>query len=156
MITNNTGYFLKQLEISEERERLFSEWLQYRGWKITSIGDKLSTYDIKAERDGFELTFEVKYNSGIEKYETAFVETYQSGEPSGLQTTTADYQIHFDERGNCRGWNTGDLIKYIADNKIKLSSTKMVTKSGEISGKGHRVTYADFPIVIDIKGSNGL
>ena len=150
MITNNAGYFLKQLEISEERERLFSEWLQGRGWKITSIGDKLSTYDIKAERDGFELTFEVKYNSGIEKYETAFIETFQSGEPSGLQTTTADYQIHFDERGNCRGWKTGDLIKHIADNKIKLSSTKMVTKSGKVSGKGHRVTYTDFPVTIEI------
>ena len=150
MITNNAGYFLRQLEISEKHERLFSQWLQGRGWKIASMGDKLSAYDLKVVKNGKEMTFEIKYNSAVEKYKTVFVETRQSGKPSGLEVSTADYQIHFDETGKCKGWETKDLIKYIKDNKIKLSSTRMMTKSGEISGQGHRVPFDDFPLTFNV------
>ena len=148
MEVNNTEYFKKQLRISEDCERLFAHWLQSREWNITSIGEQEAGYDIIAERDGIELKFEIKYNSGIGKYHTAFIETWQSGYPSGLQTTTADYQIHFDEKMRCRGFKTSELRKYISENNIPLSATKMTTKSGKVSGNGFRVPFNDFPLII--------
>lgn len=148
MQVNNRAYFETQLSISEHCEAIFSEWLKERGWDITSIGEKEKGYDIKCNRDGLELLFEVKYNSGIEKYGTAFVETYQSGYPSGLNVTEADYQIHFSEDFRCRGFKTADLIKYIKENDLPLSSTSMITYDGKTSGMGYRVKWEDFPLEI--------
>ena len=120
-LVNNTSYFKKQLAISEDCERLFSHWLESRGWTIEAIGEAKTGYDIKAIRDGLELAWEIKYNSGIKKYKTIFAETFQSGYPSGLQKTTADYQVHFNEDLECRVMKTSDMRKYVIDNDIPLS-----------------------------------
>ena len=142
-MVNNTAYFREQLKKSEECEKLFAAWLESRNWEITSLGEKAKGFDIKAVKDNLELSFEIKFNSQINKYKTAFVETFQSGYPSGLQVTTADYQIHFNEDLECRCMKTSDLRKYISKHNIPLSATKMMTKSGKVSGNGFRVPFKD-------------
>lgn len=144
---NNTKYFLNQLHISEQCELVFAEWLKDNGFTITSIGEKVSGYDIIANYNGVDVQFEVKYNSGIGKYKSAFIEVMQSEELSGLATTTSDFQIHFDETGRCRGFRTEELKKYIRDNDLSLSSTSMLTQSGKVSGQGFRVDYDAFPLI---------
>ena len=144
---NNANYFKKQLKAGEDCEKDFKAFLESKDWTVTMTEGNFSDYDILAQKDGIEVTFEVKYNSGIEKYKTCFIEYYQSGLVSGLQKSKADYQIHYSEFGEVRCMRTDEVRKYIKDNNLSLKSTMMKTKSGKVSGQGYRIPFTDLTLI---------
>lgn len=143
-------YVKNQIEAGEAREIALKDYLEGRGWTVEMTVGNFSDYDLSCDRDGLSLTIECKYNSGIAKYGTAFIETYQSGYPSGLQKTKADYQVHFSETGEVRGIKTAVLKEWITDNNPKLCSTKMKLKSGVVSGQGYRLPWEVLTLITTI------
>ena len=149
---NNYGYFSSKKKTGEDAEREFKAYLEGHGYDVIMTEGDFSDYDLKAVKGNIDITFEVKYNSGIEKYKTCFVEYFQSNKPAGMQKTKADWQIHFSEFGEIRGIRTNDLKKYIEDNELPLKSTMMKTKSGKISGQGYRVPFDVLTLIRGIEG----
>ena len=144
---NNKEYFNNKLIEGENAERDFKEYLEGRGWTVEMTTGNFHAYDLIASRDGLDIKFEIKCNSGIEKYKTAFMETFQSGYPSALAITEADWIIHYSEYGEVRGLSTVDMKKYIQDNKLPLSNTKMKTSGGYVSGSGYRIPWNDMKLI---------
>lgn len=137
-------YFYKQVEIGEANEHDFAAFLKLRGWlEIIVTEGNFSKYDIEAFKGCSYETFEIKTNSGIDKYKTAFFEVTQSGKPSGLATTEATWQVHYSESGQCRFFSTSEAKHYIKDNHLRLVDTSWVTQSGKVSGQGYKIPWKD-------------
>lgn len=147
---NNKEYFKTMKEKGEHCERLLQQYFKDHGWSTRLTTGKDSRFDLEVKKDGIPVSFEVKYNDKVNKYDTVFVETHQSGYKSGLCTTKAMYQAHFNEDFECRIMETSKLKQLIKDQQLPMSHTNMKTKSGKISGSGYRVFWMDFLIKIDV------
>lgn len=149
-----TDYVDKQMALADKTETHFAEWLKGRGYIDVEVTEgKFSQYDVSGFRDGFYTTFEIKTASASKKYGCYFVEYFQSGKPSGMQKTTADYQVYYDEQGNVRYFKTKDLESYIENNDINLIPTKYISYGDVVSALGYKVPVDEFDFVMkhDIK-----
>ena len=144
-ITNE--YVQAQIAAGEERELDFKQYLENRGWIVEQSQGNFSYWDLKGTRDGITITWEMKYNSGIEQYGTCFVEYYQSGYPSGMNTTKADYQCHSSEYGEYRCLKTSELDDYIKSNNLRLINTYYIAHNGKTSAQGYRVPFDELTFV---------
>ena len=91
--------FRKDLIEGQKGEKVIADYLQ-KNYGLTNIefNDDIR-YDIKGEKDGKILTFEVKTDryEYFKKYKTynIFVEQECSNKPSGINATQADYFIYY-------------------------------------------------------------
>ena len=151
-ITNE--YVNKQLALADKTENHFADWLRSRGYLDIEVTEGVfSEYDVSGFRDGLYTSFEIKTASKSERYGTYFIEYFQSGKPSGMQKTTADYQIYYDEQGYVRYMSTRDLNKYIKDNDLELIPTKYISYGTTVSALGYKVPVKEFIMITkhDIK-----
>jgi Holliday junction resolvase-like predicted endonuclease len=93
----NRGKFNRDLSDGEFAEDLICEFLISKGYNILERRQD-NTWDIKAEKDGFIKTIEVKTDRW-EKFNwitnNMIIEVSCSNKPSGIMVTKADYFIYF-------------------------------------------------------------
>ena len=142
-----TDYVEKGFELAKETEYDFAKWLVNRPeeWLTEITEGKFSAYDILAVgfHTGVETTFEIKTASKSKKFKSYFVEYYQSGKPSGMQTTLADYQVYYDEQGDVMFIRTAQLDEYIKRKKLKLKANGY-TSHGVAAAHGYVVPKSVF------------
>ena len=88
-------WFKDRLKSGGWGERMIMRNLTTKGWKITDTSNQ-TEWDIKAQINNIEKTFEVKTNYYEYKkfrHPMVIIETESNGVLSGLSTTTADYYI---------------------------------------------------------------
>lgn len=144
-------YYKTQSTLGEKAELDFAEYLE-EDESVTNIEvtkGYFPEYDISAIIGNSTLptTWEIKYNSEVGKYKHVFVECYQSGKPSGMQVTTADYQVHYSEFGEVRGLLTIELAMLIAKKNRKLVPTKYSYNGKIVSALGYTVRFDDLKAI---------
>lgn len=101
---NNNGWsdFKNLLTEGLAGESVFQKYLELEGYtNITHIDEAMSIdeslsasdWDLKGTLNDNEVTFEVKTQNTCEQYAGVNIEETQSGEDSGLRTTTADWFV---------------------------------------------------------------
>ena len=130
----------KSFALGDKTEKHFATLLLDKGWTdITITGGMFSEYDISAIKDFREVKFEIKSSSAVLEYKHHFVEYYQSDLPSGMQLTTADWQVYYGNDHKIYYIRTEELDRYIKESGKELKPTKYKTKSGLVSALGYTV-----------------
>lgn len=138
-------YFKDSLKMGQAAERDFAGLLKKDSkWSgVTIMEGMFPDYDITATKDATIVTWEIKYNSGVSSCQHVFVEVYQSGKPSGMQVTTADYQVHYADDGRIGYLPTMQLAKLIGDKNRKITDTQYTYDGVKVSAQGYTVRFSD-------------
>lgn len=129
--------FTADLSFGRESETHFANYFSNTSWTPTLAPNyKFPDYDVSISSGSSTITFEIKTDRWTPKTNNVAIEIGRDGEPTGLQTTKADYFV-IRVKDIYYGVKTSTLKQYIEDN-AEFLRVKQV-------GDGERTTCVLLP-----------